>query len=481
MSEHESVKTSTHDQSLPERLAEAMRSGWADTEDREITVAEHAPFHARRRAALVEAFPGDTLVIPTGQLKVRANDTDYEFRPGSDFFWLTGSHEPDEVLVVRPDGSGTLYLHPRSPRDTDEFFRDRVYGELWVGRRPTLAEASARLDIETTHIRDLEKTLGELDPATTRVLRGHDATVDGAVSVPDGGLRDGQLAAVLSELRLVKDSWELSRLRAAVAATAAGFEDVVRALPADREVSERLVDGVFGLRARHDGNTVGYSTIAAAGAHACTLHWIRNDGRVRPGDLLLLDAGVEDTHLYTADVTRTLPVTGRFSEVQRRVYDLVYAAQEAGIAAIRPEVPFRAAHDAAMRVIAEGLAEWGILPVSAEESLDPQCGLHRRWTLHSTSHSLGLDVHDCAKARAAAYLEGTLAEGHVLTVEPGLYFQADDLTVPAEYRGIGVRIEDDILVTADGAENLSAALPRRSGEVEAWMADLRTKGPRLPG
>jgi Xaa-Pro aminopeptidase len=481
MSEHEGLKTVSHDLALPERLAEAMRSGWADTEDRTVTAAEYAPFHARRRQALTGHFPGDTLVVPTGGAKVRANDTDYEFRPGSDFFWLTGSHEPDEVLVLRPDGSAALYLHPRSPRDTDEFFRDRVYGELWVGRRPTLTEASALLDLETAHVRELGKALAELDPATTRVLRGVDAAVDDAVGVSDDGLRDGELAAVLSELRLVKDSWEQGRLRSAVAATVEGFEDVVRALPADREVSERLVDGVFGLRARHDGNTVGYSTIAAAGAHACTLHWVRNDGRVRPGDLLLLDAGVEDTHLYTADVTRTLPVTGRFSDVQRRVYDLVYAAQEAGIAAVRPGVPFRAAHDAAMRVIAEGLAEWGILPVSAEESLDPQCGLHRRWTLHSTSHSLGLDVHDCARARAGAYLDGTLAEGHVLTVEPGLYFQADDLTVPAEYRGIGVRIEDDILVTADGSENLSAALPRRADEVEAWMAGLRKAGPRLPG
>ncbi|HEV7755537.1 MAG TPA: aminopeptidase P family protein [Mycobacteriales bacterium] len=481
MSEHEGVKTSSHDQGLPERLAESMRSGWADTEDRDVTAAEYAPFHARRRQALGERFAGDTLVVPTGGLKVRANDTDYEFRPGSDFYWLTGSHEPDEVLVLRPDGSAALYLHPRSPRDTDEFFRDRVYGELWVGRRPTLAGTAALLAVETAHIRDLAKALAELDPETTRVLRGIDATVDAAVGVADDGLRDGELAAVLAELRLVKDSWERGRLRLAVAATAEGFEDVVRALPADREVSERLVDGVFGLRARHDGNAVGYSTIAAAGAHACTLHWIRNDGRVRPGDLLLLDAGVEDTHLYTADVTRTLPVNGRFSDVQRRVYDLVFAAQEAGIAAVRPGVPFRAAHDAAMRVIAEGLAEWGILPVSAEESLEPGCGLHRRWTLHSTSHSLGLDVHDCARARATAYLEGTLAEGHVLTVEPGLYFQADDLTVPEEYRGIGVRIEDDILVTADGRENLSAALPRRSDEVEAWMADLRKAGPRLPG
>jgi Xaa-Pro aminopeptidase len=481
MSEREAANTSSHDQGLPERLAEAMRTGWADTGDHTVTAAAYAPFHARRRGDLAAAFPGETLVVPTGGLKVRANDTDYDFRPGSDFYWLTGSGEPGSVLVLRPDGSGTLYVHPRSPRDTDEFFRDRVYGELWVGRRPTLAETSAQLGIDTAHLRDLDKALAELDPARTRVLRGYDAAVDAAVPAGDDDLRDGELASVLSELRLVKDAWEVDRLRVAAAATAEGFEDVVRALPADREVSERLVEGVFGLRARHDGNTVGYSTIAASGAHACTLHWIRNDGRVRPGDLLLLDAGVEDVHLYTADVTRTLPVSGRFTDVQRRVYDLVLAAQEAGIAAIRPGVPFRAAHDAAMRVIAEGLEEWGLLPVSAEESLDPACGLHRRWTLHSTSHSLGLDVHDCAKARAEAYAQGDLAEGHVLTVEPGLYFQLDDLTVPAEYRGIGVRIEDDILVTADGHENLSAALPRRADEVESWMADLRAKGPRLPG
>jgi Xaa-Pro aminopeptidase len=482
MSERETANTSSHDHALPERLAEAMRSGWADTDDHAVTAAEYAPFHARRRGDLAAAFPGETLVVPTGGPKVRANDTDYDFRPGSDFYWLTGSGEPGSVLVLRPDGAGTLYVHPRSPRDTDEFFRDRVYGELWVGRRPTLAETSVQLGIDTAHLRDLDKALAELDPARTRVLRGYDAAVDAVVPAGDDDeTRDGELASALSELRLVKDSWEADRLRVAVAATVEGFEDVVRALPADREVSERLVDGVFGLRARHDGNTVGYNTIAAAGAHACTLHWIRNDGRVRPGDLLLLDAGVEDVHLYTADVTRTLPVSGRFTDVQRRVYDLVCAAQEAGIAAIRPGVPFRAAHDAAMRVIAEGLAEWGILPVSAEESLDPECGLHRRWTLHSTSHSLGIDVHDCAKARAEAYPRGDLAEGHVLTVEPGLYFQLDDLTVPAEYRGIGVRIEDDILVTADGHENLSAALPRRSAEVETWMADLRAKGPRLPG
>ena len=485
--QHDALKTSSHDLPVSERLAEFMRTGWADTEEKSLAPVDGAPFHAARRAALSARFPGETLVIPTGTLKVRNNDCDYEFRPSSDFAWLTGEYEPGSVLVLTPaeargDAHGaTLYRRPRSSRETDAFFRSRD-GELWVGRRWSLAESEALLGIPCADLEDLAKVLTELAPAATRVLRGFDAGVDKAVTpVEDEGLRDGEFAATLSELRLVKDEWEIAQLTNAVDATVRAFTDVVRALPADRESSERLVDGVFGLRARHDGNTVGYGTIAAAGAHACTLHWKRNDGRCRPGELLLLDAGVENVHFYTADVTRTLPINGRFTDVQRKIYDLVYAAQEAGIAAVRPGARWRDVHRACMTVIAHGLAEWGLLPIAAEESLDDEVGLHRRWTLHSSGHMLGLDVHDCAKARAETYLDGELQVGQVLTVEPGLYFQADDRAVPVEYRGIGVRIEDDVVVTPDGARNLSAALPRRADEVEAWMAHLRAQGPRLPG
>ncbi|GLV99395.1 hypothetical protein Slala05_30270 [Streptomyces lavendulae subsp. lavendulae] len=283
---------------------------------------------------------------------------------------------------------------------------------------------------------------------------------------------DEELRVFLSELRVVKDAFEIGELRKAVDSTVRGFEDVVRILDKAEATSERHVEGTFFLRARVEGNDVGYSTIAASGAHATTLHWIRNDGAVRSGDLLLLDAGVETRTLYTADVTRTLPVSGTFSPLQRTVYDAVHDAQEAGIAAVRPGARFRDFHEAAQRVLAERLLSWGLL---GERTLEQvlELGLHRRWTLHGTGHMLGLDVHDCAAARAEAYADGVLEPGVVLTVEPGLYFQADDLTVPEEYRGIGVRIEDDVLVTEDGNENLSAALPRRSDEVESWMADLR--------
>jgi Xaa-Pro aminopeptidase len=246
-------------------------------------------------------------------------------------------------------------------------------------------------------------------------------------------------------------------------------------------VSERLIEGVFGLRARHDGNDVGYGSIVGAGAHATVLHWVHNDGRTRPGDLLLMDMGVEGHHLYTADVTRVVPVSGEFTPLQRQIYDLVYASQQAGMDATRPGVRFEDVHLACMRVLAEGLSGLGLLPVSVDEAMDKESTVYRRWTLHGFGHMLGIDVHDCAAARKEAYQEGTLGDGYVLTVEPGLYFQPDDDLVPAELRGIGVRIEDDVLVTAGGAVNLSAGLPRRADDVESWLAAQREAGPRLPG
>ena len=267
-----------------------------------------------------------------------------------------------------------------------------------------------------------------------------------------------------------------SSWRKAVAATVSGFERVVRELPratAHRR-GERVVEATFDGHAREEGNAVGYETIAAAGPHATTLHWIANDGPVRPGDLLLLDAGVEVESLYTADLTRTLPVSGAFSEVQRRVYDVVLEAADAAFAAVRPGSTLREVHTAAMGVIELRLNDWGIVPPSA----DPEAALYRRWMVHSTSHHLGLDVHDCASVKRDVYLDGPLRPGMVFTVEPGLYFKEDDLAVPEDLRGIGIRIEDDVLVTADGAENLSASLPRRPDDVESWMRSLSSEDGR---
>jgi len=468
----------SHDPDFPDKLLEFMRAGWRDRA-LQVSPAVAAPHHAKRRSAVAEAFPGETLVIPSGTQRVRANDTHYRFRPGSDFAYLTGEHDPDAVLIIRSGGEATLYVRPRSPRDGDEFFRDRVHGELWIGRRHTLAEKAAELGIETAALDQLPAALDDLAPGRTRVLRGLDPAVDAAVrGHPE---RDAELARVLSELRLVKDEWEVAQLRDAVGATVRGFEDVVRVLPADRPVSERLLEGVFGLRARHDGNDVGYGSIVGNGRHAAILHWMRNDGPTRPGDLLLMDMGVENVALYTGDVTRTLPVSGTFSPVQRRIYELVLAAQQAGIDTVAPGVRFDDVDRACMRVLAEGLHDLGLLPVSVAEAMDKQSKLYRRWSLHGFGHMLGIDVHDCARARREKYLDGTLAEGYVLTVEPGLYFQPEDELVPEELHGIGIRIEDDVLVTAGGAEVLSAGLPRGADDVEAWLAAQREEGPRLPG
>ena len=351
-----------------------------------------------------------------------------------------------------PEGGhrATLYFRERADRTTPEFYADASIGEFWIGPRPALPGVAADLGLDTRHVDAFSAMDGDL-----------------VVDV------DAELTRAVSELRLVKDAYEIEQMRLAVDVTARGFDDIVAELPRvlAHPRGERVVEGVFHLRARTDGNREGYDTIAASGPHACYLHWTRNDGTVAPGDLILIDAGVEVDSLYTADITRTIPVSGRFSEVQRRVYETVREAADAAFAAARPGVTFRSVHEAAMRVIAERTAEWGLLPVTAEEALDAdRGGQHRRYMVHGTSHHLGIDVHDCAQARREMYYDGILEPGMVFTIEPGLYFQIDDLTVPEEYRGIGVRIEDDVLMTSDGPENLSASIPRTADEVEAWVA-----------
>lgn len=463
-----------HRPPVPRVVFENMTREWAETAPSD-DVHPMASFCVSRRNSLRAQFPAATLVIPTGNPKVRANDTDYPFRPGTDFFYLTGCEEPDAVLVLRPgadEPTAVLYVPRRRDHTTHEFFTDARYGELWVGARRGVVEAARYYQVATAALEDLETDLAELAPSDVRTLRGLDARVDALVKVND---EDGALAQALSELRLVKDDFEIAQLQMAIDYTVKGFEDVVRALPHAIARGERVIEGVFHLRARVEGNDVGYDTIAASGSHATTLHWTRNDGPVREGELLLLDAGVECHHLYTADVTRTMPINGVFSPIQRKIYQLVLDAQNAGIAAVKPGAAFMAPHETAMLVLARGLHEWGILKEEPELAVRKDRRLQHRYTLHGTSHMLGIDVHDCANARDEVYL-GNLEVGYVLTVEPGLYFQANDLTVPEEYRGIGVRIEDDVLVTNDGARNLSSALPREVDELEAWMAALAKTG-----
>ncbi len=481
---------------------EFMASQWASSNDDLPARAEVAAHAANRRRAISEKFKGERLVIPAGPLKVRSNDVDYKFRPHSAFAHMTGlgvDHEPDAVLVMEPftEGTGddgghhaaTLYFHPMAGRDSEDFYANARSGEFWIGKRPTLPEFKATLGLETADAAELEVAITKDAGVTTvggiriRLVREVDINVDAlvdtsrintSVDLEQSDMLDADLAEALSELRLIKDDWEIEQMRHAVAASVEGFEDVVRSLPRamTHHRGERVIEGVFSARAREEGNDLGYETIAAAGNNATTLHWNRNHGRVHSGDMVLLDAGVEIDSLYTADITRTMPVKGTYSDVQRKVYQAVLDAADAAFEVAVPGRRFREVHTAAMEVLAARLHEWGLLPVSVEEALSPEGQHHRRWMPHGTSHHLGLDVHDCAQAKRELYLDGVIKEGMVFTIEPGLYFKDEDLAVPAEYRGIGVRIEDDVLITADGNENLSSALPRTPEDVESWMAGI---------
>jgi len=444
-----------------EQFLKYIGSGWAENNGDLPKVDAVAPYAAQRRAAVAKTFKGKVVVIAAGDMKQRSNDTDYRFRPHSAFAHLTGwgaATVPGSVLVIdaRKGAKATLFFRETAGHDTDEFFANSAIGEFWVGSRPSLTQVSALLDIKTKSVLKFDAFIKELKKKEV-------VTLDNAA-----------LAEFVSELRLIKDDYEIKEMRKAVAASVEGFKSVVRNL--DRAIKhprgERIVEGAFFAEARANGNELGYDTIAAAGEHACTLHWVINDGKVRPGELLLLDAGVEVDSLYTADVTRTLPINGKFNATQEMIYEAVREAADAAFAIAKPGVKFREIHGAAMKVIAQKTAEWGLLPVSAEESLEPDNQFHRRWMIHGTSHHLGLDVHDCAQARREMYIEADLKPGMIFTIEPGLYFHKDDMLVPAKFRGIGARIEDDVLVTKTGVENLTKDLPRKARDVEAWMAKL---------
>jgi Xaa-Pro aminopeptidase len=471
------VSKRIHDVPTPESFSTFMNSSWANLPLTDLGTAPAADLCKARRKVLSDAFKGIRVVIPSGEDKVRSNDTYYLYRPNSEYVYYTGVQgveaNPDACLVLEPNGDShdeILFIMPRSTRDSDAFYRDARYGELWVGRRFTTEEAAARYVIPTRSVSELGDFLANKIPSA--ILREEDPKLDALVEKSD---KDNDLKVFTSEQRLIKDSFEIDQLQKSVDASIKGFEDVVRnlkkAISSNR--GERVVEGTFYARARLEGNGLGYNTIAAAGKHACHLHWERNDGPLNYGELLLLDAGVELDSYYTADVTRTLPINGKFTKVQRELYTLALRAQQAGIDAVKPGVTFAEINKACFEVLAKGIMDLGVLKCTLEEAMAPENTFYRRWTLHGVSHMLGLDVHDCAAARKENYV-GPVKPGMVLTVEPGFYIQPDDEMFAPEFRGIGIRIEDDVLVTDTGCINLSAALPRDPDEIEKWMASLNS-------
>ena len=304
-----------YDAANPAALAKFMKTGWAPTPLEGIVPSEAIPFCKVRIEKLSKKYPGKRVIIPAGGLKTRSSDTDYRFRAHSAFSYFTGitagDAVPDSVFILEPNSNGheaLLFIHPRSSRDTPEFYRDAKYGEFWVGRRMTLEETERKYGLAVRQVEDLDKFLSSEKP--TVYVRGENKVVDKKLSKDKEAT--AELITYLSEIRLIKDSYEIAEMQKAVDATNRGFADMVRVFDVATETKrgERVIEAAFFGRARVEGNELGYDTIAASGAHACILHWIRNDGEVKSGDLILIDAGVEVESFYTADITRTLPING---------------------------------------------------------------------------------------------------------------------------------------------------------------------------
>ena len=458
------------DDPYSERLVASMAQGWGTLPATATPVAPPPELLRRRRDALRAELGGaEPALVTSGRAPSRNDDQVHPVRAASDYVWLTGDQTAGGVFVLDPDSvdGDVLYLDVLEGRTGTEFFSDAARGELWIGPQPSLEDREQAFGVRCRPVTELNRRMCALAGAI----------VSGPPEPAIGALRDQQppelhdqrrLPALISELRLIKDEWELAQLRQAIEVTIEAFGDVRSMMRGRSSVGEREVEVAFNARARRDGNGPGYHVIAAGGAHATILHWTRNDALIPEGELLLLDAGVEVASLYTGDLTRTWPISGRFDPVQRRIYESVLAAEKAAIATLRPGARFRDYYEASARELAGALAELGVLGVDPEESLQPDCGLHRRFTLCGPGHMLGLDVHDCSAAREERYIGGRLQAGMVLTVEPGLYFQANDESIPRELRGMGVRVEDDVLITEDGFEVLSRRLPREVDEIEAW-------------
>ncbi|WP_060576831.1 MULTISPECIES: aminopeptidase P family protein [unclassified Pseudonocardia] len=442
--------------------------GWAPPPPGALPWAGAEP-RARRRAELADAFPAEWLVVPSGRPQRRCNDLLYPFRPGSDFTWLVGDDEPGSVLVVDPSGASTLYRDERPALGDPLSLIDGHRGAFWAGQPTPSPVVAAELGLAVLPLSLLPGVLA--DARSGRAIHGLDADVDAAIPTSDAS---AELPRTIARMRLMKDTHEIALLRQTAADTVAGFAALAAALPAAVAHGEAHLEGVFARHARTVGHGPAYNSVVGAGDHATVLHWMRNDGAVRAEDLVLVDAGVEGAERYAADVTRTFPVSGSFTLEQRAVYDVVFAAQEAALALVRPGAALRDLHAAALEVVGAGLRRLGVLTDEvAGELTDAQAAV--RWMPHGIGHMLGVDLHDCT-AVAAEWMTAPLEPGHVITVEPGVYLSPHDAHVPGHLRGIGVRIEDDVVVTEDGYENLTAALPRSSDDVERWITSINARG-----
>jgi Xaa-Pro aminopeptidase len=426
---------------------------------------------SERRARVLTAIAGNVAVIPGARQLIRSGDTSFSFRQNSDFFYLTGFDEPDAVLVLAPE-------HPKHRVVLFMRERDRTQ-EIWNGKRLGTEAAPSQLGVDAAFpIGELAERLPEyLVGATTLHYRiGEDERFDRTVvaSVAQAAsttrragtspLHYADPGALLHAMRLIKSPEEIAIMRRAAEATRRGH---VAAMAATRPgLHEYDIEAIMECEfVRGCGHGPAYESIVGGGDNATILHYVSNRDALRDGELLLIDAAAE-VDCYTSDVTRTWPINGRFSQEQRAIYEIVLRAQLAGIDAVKPGNSQRAFGTACLRTIVEGLIDVGLLQGSVDENIETE--KYRDFYMHGAGHWLGLDVHDVGRYRDDADEPIPLQPGMVTTVEPGIYVHRD-LECDKRFKGIGVRIEDDILVTADGNENLTTAIPKEIADLDALV------------
>jgi Xaa-Pro aminopeptidase len=440
-----------------------------------MNIAEDIRIYRKRRERLAAAMGAGIAVIPTAPERIRNRDTHYPYRFDSHFYYLTGFTEPEAVAVVVGGESPRALLFCREKNEERE---------IWDGFRYGPGAARERFGFDEAYpVDELDERLAALlenqpallypvgadaawDARAIQWLNAVRARVRAGIAAPE---RLQDVRGLVDEMRLVKDAHEAGLMRRSARIAAAAHRRAMQAARPGRYEYEVEAELAYEFR-RGGAQFPAYWPIVAGGANACVLHYVSNDALLADGELLLIDAGCE-LDGYASDITRTFPVNGRFSPAQRDVYDVVLAAQLAAIGAVRPGAGWNAPHDAAVRVLAQGLLDLGLLRGGLDQVLEKET--YKRFYMHRTGHWLGLDVHD-----AGDYKQGgewrALAPGMALTVEPGLYIRAAD-DVPARLRNIGIRIEDDVLVTASGCEVLTSEAPKAVADVEALMRDGRSR------
>jgi Xaa-Pro aminopeptidase len=435
----------------------------------------HLAIYKARRARLAAQMGEGVAIVATAPERVRNRDSHYPYRFDSYFYYLTGFAEPESVLVLIAGKTPRSILFCRN-RDPER--------EIWDGFRYGPEAARDVFGFDEAH------AVGELDAAAPKLLAdqptlyypvGSEADWDAHVmrwlNIVRSRSRAGVAAparlhdvrVLVDDMRLVKDELELAVMRRAAKIAAGAHRRAMQAAQPGRMEYEIEAELLHEFR-RNGAQFPAYAPIVAGGPNTCVLHYVANDARLRKGDLLLIDAGCE-LDGYASDITRTFPVDGRFSTPQREVYELVLASQAAAIAAVRAGAGWNEPHDAATRVLAQGMLDLKLLTGSLDEVLEKET--YKRFYMHRTGHWLGLDVHDAGEYKRGGDWR-TLAPGMALTVEPGLYIRAAE-DVPEPLRDIGVRIEDDVVVTQDGCEVITAEAPKRVDDIEALMRDGRNR------